>query len=436
MSSLVGQRLGDYQLEAELGRGSMGAVYRATHIGQGKSCAVKVLLDALASDTSFVTRFKREANIAATLRHPNIVRVFDAGIQGEHIFFAMEYFEGMTAGRLLKQRKQFTPPQVVEMAVQASDALAYAHVEGHVVHRDIKPENLMVDRWWRTKVLDFGLARVEGLHSITSAGTVVGSLYYVSPEQLLGQKIDGRSDVYALGVSMYEMLSGQRPHRGQTFSELSNSILSGKYQPLREALPGVAPQLERIVARAMARELADRYESAADLWRDLRAFQTSSGAPGNGNDAGTSSTGRAASRGADWRPTAPPTSFPAAGKPAANLHQRLGPRLASGVGRRITLRPIFRKIGILRRPHVYSTYTSCVDTSAGAHCRRLTLVANRLRISKSNIEAGAAKMAQQTQTPGGQKKSSGAAPPATGGVNGFLGGLRSFFRHRRRQLAP
>jgi serine/threonine-protein kinase len=275
--------LGDYQLEAELGRGSMGAVYRATHIGQGKSCAVKVLLDALASDTSFVTRFKREANIAATLRHPNIIRVFDAGIQGEHIFFAMEYFEGMTAGRLLKQRKQFTPPQVVEMAVQASDALAYAHVEGHVVHRDIKPENLMVDRWWRTKVLDFGLARVEGLHSITSAGTVVGSLYYVSPEQLLGQKIDGRSDVYALGVSMYEMLSGQRPHRGQTFSELSNSILSGKYQPLREVLPGVSPQLERIIARAMARELSDRYESAADLWRDLRAFQTSSGAPGNGN---------------------------------------------------------------------------------------------------------------------------------------------------------
>jgi serine/threonine protein kinase len=276
VSSLVGQRLGDYQLEAELGRGSMGVVYRATHVGQGKPCAVKVLLDALATDTSFVTRFKREANIAATLRHPNIVRVFDAGIQGPHIFFAMEYFDGSTAGRLLKQRKQFTMPQVVEMATQASDALAYAHVEGHVVHRDIKPENLMVDRWWRTKVLDFGLARIEGLHSITSAGTVVGSLYYVSPEQLLGQKIDGRSDVYALGVSMYEMLSGQRPHRGQTFSELSNSILSGKYQPLHEVLTDVSPQLERIIARAMARELADRYESAADLWRDLRAFQTTS----------------------------------------------------------------------------------------------------------------------------------------------------------------
>jgi serine/threonine-protein kinase len=279
MSSLVGQRLGDYLLEAEVGRGSMGAVYRATYVGQGKVCAVKVLLDALASDTSFVTRFKREANIAATLRHPNIVRVFDAGIQGEYIFFAMEYFEGVTAGRLLKQRKQFTTPQVVEMATQASDALAYAHVEGHVVHRDIKPENLMVDRWWRTKVLDFGLARVEGLHSITSAGTVVGSLYYVSPEQLLGQKIDGRSDVYALGVSMYEMLSGQRPHRGQTFSELSNSILSGKYQPLREILPGISPQLERIVARAMARELADRYESAAELWHDLRGFQSPSSTP-------------------------------------------------------------------------------------------------------------------------------------------------------------
>jgi serine/threonine protein kinase len=276
VSSLIGQRLGDYRLEAELGRGSMGVVYRATHTGQQRPYAVKVLLDALASDTSFVTRFKREANIAATLRHPNIVRVFDAGIQGAQIFFAMEYVEGVTAGRLLKQRKQLTAPQVVEVAIQASDALAYAHAEGHVVHRDIKPENLMVDRWWRTKVLDFGLARVEGLHSITSAGTVVGSLYYVSPEQLRGQKIDGRTDVYGLGVSMYEMLSGQRPHRGQTFSELSGSILSGSYAPLREVLPGVAPHLERIVARAMAREVADRYESAAEMWRDLRAFQASS----------------------------------------------------------------------------------------------------------------------------------------------------------------
>jgi serine/threonine protein kinase len=275
VSSLVGQRLGEYRLESELGRGSMGVVYRAVHTGQQRPYAVKVLLDALASDTSFVTRFKREANIAATLHHANIIRVFDAGIQDPYIFFAMEFFDGITGGQLLKQRKQLTVPQVVEIAFQASDALAYAHSEGRVVHRDIKPENLMVDRWWRTKVLDFGLARIEGLHSITTAGTVVGSLYYVSPEQLLGQKIDGRSDVYALGVSMYEMLSGQRPHRGQTFSELSGSILSGVYAPLRETLPNIPPQLERIVARAMARELADRYESAAEMWRDLRAFQAS-----------------------------------------------------------------------------------------------------------------------------------------------------------------
>lgn len=275
MQSLIGQQLGDYTLEAELGRGSMGVVYRAQHVTQGKPYAVKVLLDALSSDMSFVTRFTREARIVSNLRHANIIRVVEAGRQSQHLFFVMEYFPGATAGQMVRERGRIAPGQAVEIAAQAADALDYAHREGHLVHRDVKPENLLVDRWYRVKVLDFGLARVEGLHSITRAGTVVGSLYYVSPEQLMGQKLDGRTDVYALGVSLYEMLTGQRPYRGQTLTDMSQAILSGVAIPPSQLEPTVTPELERIINRALSRNLDERYHSAGELHADLRALQTS-----------------------------------------------------------------------------------------------------------------------------------------------------------------
>lgn len=274
MQSLIGQQLGDYLLETELGRGSMGVVYRATGVRQGKPFAVKVLLEPLASDMSFVTRFTREARIIGNLRHPNIVRVFDAGRQGQHLYFVMEYFAGQTAGHMLRERGRLPVGQVIEIAAQAADALDYAHVHGRLVHRDVKPENLLVDRWCRVKVLDFGLARVEGLHSITMAGTVVGSLYYVSPEQLLGHKLDGRTDVYALGVSLYEMLTGQRPFRGQTLTEMSQAILSGTPVPPSQIEPSIPSELERIIERALARDLDKRYGRAEELMRDLRALQS------------------------------------------------------------------------------------------------------------------------------------------------------------------
>jgi serine/threonine-protein kinase len=273
LGSLVGQRLGDYLLEEELGAGSMGVVYRARHVVQGKLYAVKVLLEALATDESFITRFVREARVVASLHHPNIVSVYEAGRQGPHIFFVMEYFPGVTAGHLLRERKRLPFGLVMEIAAQAADALAYAHVEGRLVHRDIKPENLLVDRWCKVKVLDFGLARIQGTKSITLAGTVVGSLYYVAPEQLLGYELDGRSDVYALGISMYEMLTGQRPYHGQTLTEMSDAILSAVAVPPSRIEPTVPRELEQLVARAMARDLNQRYRNASELYADLRALQ-------------------------------------------------------------------------------------------------------------------------------------------------------------------
>jgi serine/threonine-protein kinase len=185
----------------------------------------------------------------------------------------MEYFPGVTAGRMLKERGRLPYAQVVEIAAQAADALDYAHSIGHLVHRDIKPENLLVDRWFRVKMLDFGLARVEGLHSITRVGTVVGSLYYVAPEQLLNQKLDGRTDIYALGVSIYEMVTGQRPYGGQTLTEMSRAIISAVAVSPHTIEASVPPELERIIAKAMARDLDERYSRARELYNDLRSLQ-------------------------------------------------------------------------------------------------------------------------------------------------------------------
>jgi eukaryotic-like serine/threonine-protein kinase len=273
VESLIGQQLGDYILESELGRGSMGIVYRSAHRKTGKSYAIKVLLEPLAADMSFVTRFSREARIIASLHHPNIVRVYEAGRHGQHLYFVMEYFPGVTAGRMLKERGRLPYAQVIEIAAQAADALDYAHSTGHLVHRDIKPENLMVDRWFRVKMLDFGLARVEGLDSITRVGTVVGSLYYVAPEQLLNQKLDGRTDIYALGVSIYEMVTGQHPYSGQTLTEMSRAIISAVAVSPRKIEASVPLELERIIAKAMARDLDERYSRARDLYNDLRGLQ-------------------------------------------------------------------------------------------------------------------------------------------------------------------
>ena len=269
----MGRRLGDYLLEAELGRGTMGVVYRATHEGTGKPYAVKALIPALAADLTFVTRFMREASVASQLQHPNIVRVYESGRQDQNIYFVMEYFAAATAGQMLREHKRLPYGEVIEIAAQAASALHYAHIEGHLVHRDVKPENMLVDRWRHTKLLDFGLARIEGMDGITRAGAVVGSLYYVSPEQLLGRKLDGRSDVYALGISIYEMLTGQRPYRGQTLTEMSDAILYATAIPPRQLESSVPQELERIIGRAMARDLSQRYGDAGQLHDDLRALQ-------------------------------------------------------------------------------------------------------------------------------------------------------------------
>ncbi len=269
-----------YELEEEIGRGSMGMVYRGRQVTLDRVVAVKVLLESLVSDESFVARFIREARLVASLNHPNIVHVYDAGRSENLLFFAMEYISGPTVTQLLKQKGKLPAAQVVEIATQVASALEYAHVEARMVHRDIKPENMMLDRWGKVKVVDFGLARVAGVNTITRVGTVVGSLYYVSPEQLLGRQLDGRADVYALGVAMYEMLTGRRPFLGKNLAELSRAILMGPIESPCALEATIPADLEAVLLRALARDREQRYSSAGEFEEALRRWSASAPAAG------------------------------------------------------------------------------------------------------------------------------------------------------------
>ncbi len=272
MNELAGQCLGGYQLEEEIGRGSMGMVYRGRQIALGREVAVKVLSQALAKDTSYVARFIREAQIIAGLNHPNIVQIFDAGQQNGLLYFVMEFVQGPTLASLLHLDGTIPHYLAAEYAAQIADALDSAYRERNVIHRDIKPENLMLDRWGKVKVMDFGLARATGHQKITVAKTLVGSIYYASPEQVWGQTLDNRSDIYALGVVLYEMVTGQRPFIGRSLPELTQAIISGPLRPPAALVPDISQELEQIILIAMSRDRNQRYEQAMLIARDLRSL--------------------------------------------------------------------------------------------------------------------------------------------------------------------
>ncbi len=272
MNELAGQSLGGYQLEEEIGRGSMGMVYRGKQIALGREVAIKVLPRPLAKDASYVARFIREAQIIAGLNHPNIIQIYDAGQQSGLLYFVMEYVQGPTIGSLLKLDGTMPQHLAAEYAAQIADALDSAYKERNVIHRDIKPENLMLDRWGKIKVMDFGLARAPGQLQITLAKTLVGSIYYASPEQVWGQTLDNRSDIYALGAVLYEMVSGRRPFTGRTLPELTQAIVGGTLRPPGTYNPELSPALEQIILTAMARNRDERYKHATLMAQDLRAL--------------------------------------------------------------------------------------------------------------------------------------------------------------------
>jgi serine/threonine-protein kinase len=251
----------------------MAEVYSAFDRRLGRPVALKVLHEGLAVDHRAVARFRREARAVAALAHPNIVAIYDVGMDGETPFMVMELVAGEPLSTIVWREAPLPIERAAAIAGSVAEALAFAHERG-IVHRDVKPGNVMVGPSGLVKVLDFGIARAMHWTPLTEGGPVQGTAEYVSPEQVRGLALDGRSDVYSLGIVLYEMLAGHPPFHGQASVAVAYQHLEAHPQPLRVARPGIPSELEAIVARCLAKKQRRRYQSAARLARDLRQVVT------------------------------------------------------------------------------------------------------------------------------------------------------------------
>jgi len=268
--------LGRYEILDELGQGAMGIVYKARDPLIDRVVAIKTINLSLALDEKeeYEGRFYQEAKAAGRLNHPNIVTIYDVGKSGDVAYIAMEFLEGRELRDILDQDQAMQVEQVLEITAQVALGLAYAH-EHDIVHRDVKPSNIMVVRDGHVKITDFGIARMESASVRTQTGMVLGSPKYMSPEQVTGKAIDQRSDIFSLGVMLYEMLTRQAPFTGENVNAIMYQTLNTIPAPPSTLNPVVPAMLNFIVAKALAKGLDDRYQDAHELANDLRACRDS-----------------------------------------------------------------------------------------------------------------------------------------------------------------
>jgi serine/threonine protein kinase len=312
----------EYEVQAELGRGGMALVYQALERELGREVAVKVLPFALGFDAEFVERFQREARTAAQLEHPNIIPIYRVGHAGRVIYFVMKYLRGGSLAGLLQKRGRLTAPEIRRLLVDCASALAYAHQRG-IVHRDMKPDNVMFDEFGQVLLTDFGIAKAMSGGRLTGTGMSIGTPHYMSPEQARAQAIDGRSDIYSLGVVAYQCLTGQVPFDGEDSFAIGYKHITEPLPPL--TLTGADDrQLYETIRRMMMKDPADRPQDCAELIAVLQRQPTA--APGSLIHATAAPAAPLVS------PTAgrPTTPFP----PARTLHT---PR--SGTRRAPTIEP-------------------------------------------------------------------------------------------------
>ena len=297
MRFLSGARLGPFEILAPLGAGGMGEVYRARDTRLDRTVAIKLLPGELMNAPGRrVERFRHEARVIASLTHPNICTLHDVGEDGPAMFLVMEYVDGATlAGRL--EDGALPLPLALRVATQIADALDYAHRHG-VVHRDLKPANIMLTREG-VKLLDFGLAKLQERDEqapidatvserLTEAGIIVGTVPYMAPEQIEGRDVDARTDIFAFGVVLYEMVCGRRPFAGDSRASLMAAIVAAE-PPLPSSLQPLVPDsLERVILRCLAKDPEDRWQTARDLAAELRWIA--------GSGSGTTSGGARVSR--------------------------------------------------------------------------------------------------------------------------------------------
>src|SRR5688500_4985007 len=266
---------GRYELHRRLGRGGMAEVFLARDLQLDRPVAVKVLFPEFANDPAFVARFRREAQAAANLNHPNIVSVFDWGQEHGTYFIVMEYVDGRTLAEILRADGPLPPERAVDVATDVAAALGAAHAAG-VLHRDIKPGNILVAPSGRVKVADWGIGRAMDAaaeENLTQTGAVMGTATYFSPEQAQGLSLDPRSDLYSLGVVLYESLTGKPPFQGDRPVAIAYKHVQEQPRPPRSLNLDVPPELEAIVLQLLAKDPANRYASADALRDDLRRYR-------------------------------------------------------------------------------------------------------------------------------------------------------------------
>ncbi|HEY3050221.1 MAG TPA: Stk1 family PASTA domain-containing Ser/Thr kinase [Gaiellaceae bacterium] len=276
---------GRYRIMRKLGSGGMADVYLAEDEELGRRVAIKILNDKHANDEQFVERFRREAKNAAGLSHPNIVSIYDRGEAEGTYYIAMEYLDGRSLKELVVARGPLPIADAIEATRQVLTALRFAHRKG-VVHRDIKPHNVMADADGRLKVTDFGIARA-GVSQMTEAGSIIGTAQYLSPEQARGAAVDQRSDLYSIGVVLYEMLTGQVPFTGESPVEIAMKHLSDTPRPPSLLRPEIPPDLDMVVLRALAKNPEDRFQTAEEMDAELERVAHGAGVTAETADAAT-----------------------------------------------------------------------------------------------------------------------------------------------------
>ncbi len=272
---MIDQTVSHYRLLNKIGSGGMGEVYLAEDMKLKRQVALKFLARQMTADPEARERFEREAQAAAALNHPNIVTIYEIGEHKGQVFIAMEYVEGRTLKELITVNR--TPstvnripiPEVLDIAMQIASGLAAAHAKG-IVHRDVKPQNIVIDRDGLVKILDFGLAKLQGASRLTQEALAMGTVHYMSPEQGMGKEVDQRTDIWSLGVVLHEMLSGEPPFHGDYDQAVIYAIVNEEMAPLPEAVRKECPALEEIICRCLAKKRQERYVSAAELATALR----------------------------------------------------------------------------------------------------------------------------------------------------------------------